>query len=365
MKNIINYAAEASENFQDRAFNAVDSLVLSQFAYLHFDGFVPGIAEAVKPVSIAEISGRDNHDIIFQDTLSSKKNRKLLEALAGSPRFRNVGVTYYVNTIDVQAEKQFSALTYLLDHKRAYIAYRGTDATFVGWKEDFNMAFISPVPSQQEGAAYLNTLGEKISGDLLIGGHSKGGNIAIYSAINCNSSVQNKITHVFSHDAPGFRKEVLSSGDYLNMRDRIYNTIPQSSVIGMLLQHCGNYSVVKSNRLGILQHDPYSWLIDNDDFQYVQRVNNSAIFKNKTLDDWLNALDDKKRKVFIDTLYQVVKASEAETYFDLTEDWRKRAVAVLEAIKDIDEETRKFVRQTIGALLGYALKNLLEIHDSR
>ncbi|HWQ88717.1 MAG TPA: Mbeg1-like protein, partial [Desulfitobacteriaceae bacterium] len=269
------------------------------------------------------------------------------------------------NIIDVQAEKQFSALTYLLDDKTAYIAYRGTDSSFVGWKEDFNMTFISPVPSQEEGVAYLNTLGEMISGDLLLGGHSKGGNIAIYSAINCNSSVQNKITQVFCHDAPGFRKEVLSSGNYLNMQDRIYNTIPQSSVIGMLLQHFGNYSVVKSNRIGIMQHDPYSWLIDGDDFQYVQRVNSSAIFKNKTLDDWLSALDDKKRELFIDTLYQVVKASEAETYFDLTEDWRKRSIAVLDAIKDIDEEIKRFVRQTIGDLFVYALKNLRDIHDRR
>jgi len=363
MKNMIDYAAEESDNFQSKEFNVVDSLVLSQFAYLHFDGLVPGISDTAKPVSIEEIARRENLDTMFHGARDGESNRKLLYALAGSPRFRDVKMTFYVDKIDFKAEKQFSALTYLLDDGTAYIAYRGTDSTFVGWKEDFNMAFISPVPSQEEGVEYLNAVGELISCDLKIGGHSKGGNIAVYSSIKCYQPIQNRITHVFSHDGPGFREEIFLSNEYLSMKDRIYKTLPQSSVIGMLLQHQESYSVVKSNRIWIMQHDPFSWLVNGSDFQYVQTVRNSAMFMNETLNKWISSLDDKKRELFVDTLYQVVNATDAKTFYDLTGDWQKKAVAVLRAIKGIDEETRRFVLQTIGSLFVLAVKHLRDIRS--
>jgi hypothetical protein len=363
MKNIIDYAAEESDNFQKKEFNAVDSLVLSQFAYLHFDGLVPGISDTAKPVSIAEIAHRENLDAVFHGVRDSDSNRRLLYALAGSPRFRDVKMTFYVNKIDFKAEKQFSAITYLLDDGTAYIAYRGTDSTFVGWKEDFNMAFISPVPSQEEGVKYLNAVAELILCDLKIGGHSKGGNIAVYSSIKCHQPIQNRITHVFSHDGPGFRDEIFLCREYLSMKDRIHKTLPQSSVIGMLLQHQENYSVVKSNRIWIMQHDPFSWLVDDSDFCYVQTVKSSAMFMNTMLNKWISSLDDSKRELFVDTLYQVIKATGATTFYDLTGDWQKKAVAALKAIKGIDEDTRIFVLKTIGSLFVLAVKNLRDIHS--
>jgi HD superfamily phosphodiesterase len=363
MKNMIDYVAEESNNFQDKEFNLVDSLALSQFAYLHFDGLVPGISNEAKPVSIGEITYKENLEMIFHGVRDRENNRKLLYALAGSPRFRNVKMTFYVDKIDIKAEKQFSALTYLLEDGTAYIAFRGTDSTFVGWKEDFNMAFISPVPSQEEGVEYLNTVAELVSCNLKIGGHSKGGNIAVYSSIKCNQPIPKMITHVFSHDGPGFRDEIFLRHEYLNMKDRIYKTIPQSSIIGILLQHQENYSVVKSNRIWIMQHDPFSWLVDNSDFHYVQTVKSSAVFTNEILNKWLSSLDDSKREMFINTLYQVVKATGATSFSDLTDDWRKKAVAVLGEIKSIDEETRIFVLKTIGSLFVLAVKNLRDIRS--
>jgi len=362
MKNIIDYAAEESSSFQTKEFNTVDSLVLSQLAYLHFDGFVPGISDTAEPVSIAEVARKENRDTLFHDVRDSDSNRKLFQTLAVSPRFRDVRMAFYVNKIDFKAEKQFSAVTYLLDDRTAYIAYRGTDSTFVGWKEDFNMGFISPVPSQEEGVKYLNTVAGLISSDLKVGGHSKGGNIAVYSSIKCNQPIQNRITHVFNHDGPGFREEIFQLSGYLNMKDRIHKTLPQSSVIGMLLQNQENYSVVRSNRFWIMQHDPFSWLVENSDFCYVRTVKNSAMFMNTTLNKWISSLDDNKRELFVDTLYQVIKATGATTFYDLTGDWQKKAAAALKAIKDIDEDTKIFVLKTIGSLFVFAAKNLRDIH---
>ena len=358
MKNMVKYVQEMEETFENRPFNSVDSLVLSQLAYLNFDGIVPDLTEAASPVPIQEVAAVENPDVLFQDVRDRKSNRQLLAAFVDNPRFRETKLSFYVNQLDIKVEKQFSAVTYLLSDGSAYIAYRGTDSTFVGWKEDFNMAFISPVPSQEEGVAYLNAVAERIPNNLKIGGHSKGGNIAVYSAIYCSQIAQGRIVQIFSHDGPGFRDEVFHSDGYGIVKDRICKTLPQSAMIGILLQYQEKYSVVKSNHIWFMQHDPFSWLVDGDDFQYVSSVTKSALYMNEILNQWVSSLDDQKRELFVDTLYSVVKATNATTFYDLTGNWQKRAVTSLAAIRDIDDETRKFVFQTIRSLFVLAAKNI-------
>lgn len=363
MKNIINYAIEKNEPLINGSFGGVDSLILSKLAYLNFDGFVSGLSDAAAPAIIGEIADMDHIDALFHNTWDSKNNRRLFFALTDSARFRNMKVVFYVNKTDSETEKQFSAVTFLLDDGSAYIAYRGTDSSFVGWKEDFNMAFISPIPSQEAGVAYLNAVADRISCPLKIGGHSKGGNIAVYSSIKCRPSVQERITQIFSHDGPGFRDEVFLSNEYGVIKDRIHKTLPQSSIIGMLLQQQENYCVVKSSRIWLMQHDPFSWLVDSNDFQYAQSMKKSALYMNGTLNQWVNSFDDQKRELFVNTFFQIIQATNATTFYDLTGDWPQKAVAVLDAIKDIDDETKAFVFQTIKALFVLAIKNIREIRS--
>ena len=363
MKNIVNYVVEAIHTFENKDFNPVDSLILSQLAYLKFDSIVPSPLDNLTPVPIKEITAVGN-DTLFQNVREGKCNRQLLFALINSPRFQNISLGYYANQFDGKTEKQFSAVTFLLNDGSAYIAFRGTDSTIIGWKEDFNMIFTSPIPSQEAGVAYLNVIAGKIPGKLRIGGHSKGGNIAVYSAIYCNKSVQGRIEQVFSHDGPGFRDEVFNSQEYQVVKDRIHKTLPQSSMIGMLLQHQEQYSVVKSNRTWLMQHDPFSWQIDNGDFQYSTSVTKSASYMNKTLNQWVNSFDDQRRELFINTLFRVLQATGATTFYDLTGDWPKRAIAALNAMREIDDETRVFLFQTVRSLFVLAAKNIWEINKA-
>jgi hypothetical protein len=356
-ENIIDYVAGEREPFSSRAFTAVDSLVLSQLSYLHFDGIVPDSVHGA-PVTIEEIAGRGTPDTLFRDVRDGESNRKLFAALAQSPRFQKTGLTFYVNRLNFEEEKQFSAVTCLPGDGTVYAAYRGTDSTFVGWKEDFNMAFLTPVPSQQEGAAYLNLAGREFSCGIRVGGHSKGGNIAVYSSAACEPDVQERIIEVFSHDGPGFREEFLQSPEYARIRGRIHKTLPQSAMVGMLLQHSETYTVVKSNRIGLMQHDPFSWAVENGDFVSMGAVNNSAMFMDETLNLWADSLDDRKRETFINTLYEVIKATDAKTIYDLTDHWQEKAAAALGAVREMDEETRYFVLQTIGLLFRLAVRNL-------
>ncbi len=358
MKNIIDYVKEEKASFSNKAFRGIDSLVLSQLSYLYFDGFVPNIADRAAPVTVADMASKVDTEELYNYTVDKLKKKKLLMSLMDSPRFREIGINYYVNKLDYAKEKQFSAVTFHLSDATTYIAFRGTDSTFVGWKEDFNMAFSTTIPSQEESVIYLDEVGKLASGDLKIGGHSKGGNLAVYAAMKCKPHIQNRITDIFSHDGPGFREEVFSSMEYQRIKDRIHQFMPQSALIGMLLEHHEKYVVVKSKRIGVMQHDPFSWLVEGDDFQYQEDIDDMAVFANKTIQTWLESLDDEKRELFVDTLYSIIKATGAKTFYDLTEDWWDKALAALHAIRSIDEETRSFVLHTIHSLIIMAVRNL-------
>ena len=359
MKNIVDYAMEADHSLESSEFNAVDSLVLSKLAYLNFEGFISENSEGTS-IPVREILDAPGADGLFRNVPDNKSNRKLLTAFANSTRFRDVKLAFYVNQIDAGSEKQFSAVTFLLPGDLTYVAFRGTDSSFVGWKEDFNMAFINPVPSQIEGVNYLNSISDRIPGALMTGGHSKGGNIAVYSAAQCKDSAQRRIQRIFSHDGPGFTDAFLQSSGYLAVRNRIHKTLPQSSIVGMLLQNQEDYHVVRSSQIWLLQHNPLTWGIEADDFQYVPSITRGATYRNRTLNQWMNSLDDQKREMFVSTLYQIIKATNAPTYFDLAGDWPRRAVSVLNAIKGVDDDTRKAMLQIISCLVTLAVKNIPE-----
>jgi len=358
MNDIISYAENGLRRFDENPFNHVDSLILSQLAYVQFDGLVPGPEDSAPFVRLGDLYKAENFPSMFKDLLYVDKNRRFFFALAASPRFRDIGLNYYVNKHDYNAEKQFSAVTYLLPDGTVFVAYRGTDLTFVGWKEDFNMAYKSPIPSQEEGVSYLDTAAGKTSGSIIVGGHSKGGNIAVYSSMYCKSTVRQRIKAVYSHDGPGFREDVFSSSAFLEVKDRIYKFVPQSSIVGMLLQNQESYMVVESRKFGILQHDPFSWIVVNGDFKYAKTVTNSSLNVNYNLSRWLRDLPDEKRELFVDALYQVIKSTNARSISDLSEIRIKNLASALKAFRKIDKETRKFVVQTIRELIVLYVRSL-------
>lgn len=356
--NIVDYVKSQMKDFKTTKFNLVDSLVLSQFVYIHFDKIVPGLADNSEPVRIGDLLKAEHIPHMLYNVRDPKSNHRLLIALGMSPRFRNIRMCCYSDSLDITLQKQFAAVTYLLDDKTAYVAYRGTDSTIVGWKEDFNMAFISPVPAQQEGVSYLNAVAERFPHALMVGGHSKGGNIAVYSAMECHQAAQDRIMSIYSHDGPGFRDEIFTSEKYSHIKTRIHKTLPQSSLVGMLLQHQEDYIVVESKKFGIMQHDPFSWVINKGDFQYTQGITGGAEHINNVINQWLSSLDDEKRELFITTLYSVFESIGVMNFSDFTEDWRKKVVIAIGTVKGIDAETKRFVFDTIISLLSLYVKNL-------
>lgn len=202
MRNIIDYIKEENKTFDERPLNQVDSLIFSTFVYINLDDVVPSLDERKKEIEIRDILRRENFNKMFKGTTLPETFEKFVYELAASPRFRNVKVKNFVNISDINAEKQFAAITFILNKEYSYIAFRGTDDTFNGWKEDFNMAFKYPVPSQEDALEYVEKVSKALTQKIYVGGHSKGGNLAVYTLVKSNEKLQKRIEYVFSHDGP-------------------------------------------------------------------------------------------------------------------------------------------------------------------
>ena len=363
MRNMLDYARRRLERFDERGFCAVDSLVLSWAAYTRLPADDPDLAPARgwEGVRLADLYRAEHFDAYYAGMWGEEPGLDLLAAVAASPRFRDVRVMGYVDATDPQAEKQFAAMTFRLTEDLSYVAFRGTDASLVGWKEDFNLSFRCPVPSQVAAARYLADVAGRLDGELVVGGHSKGGNLAVYAAASVPADVGGRITRVFSHDGPGFLPEFLSTGEFANVAPRIDKTLPQSSLVGMLLEQQEGFRVVKSNRLLIWQHDPFSWRVDGRDFVYLDDLAPDARYLDAAISAWLSSRTNEERERFIDTLYSVVEASRVRTTRELRADWRRNIPTAARAFADLDPETKGFMVDTATALLRLGVRSVPEL----
>ncbi len=351
MGTILDYLREYGDySLEEKPFDDVDSLVISQLSYLKFDGIVPGPEETCGPVSLARIAAHSDYDRLYGDERYRKDNTALFTGILNSRRFGDMRLWNYVNLIEPEKESQFSALVCGLSGGISYVVFRGTDENIVGWKEDLNLAFSEPVPGQLHSVPYLEQAAETIDGRFFVGGHSKGGNLAVYAAMHCDVSVRERIERIYDHDGPGFRPEVRERSAFQEIEGRIHKTVPRSSLVGMLLYTEGNYRVVESKTLGLAQHNPYTWLVKDGDFRVVDEIRPGRKFIDQTLNEWILSLDQEQMHIFVDTLYGVVQASETDNLIDFTAHWFQSLHKIGRAIGEVDEETGKVVLQIMRAL---------------
>lgn len=351
MANIIDYVHEYGKfDFVQEPFNEADSLVLCQMVYLNYENFVPGWKENVMPVSIQTIYQHPDREQILEGYWYRENNIELFQAMAQSVRYGNLQMNYYVNIINEEDETQFSAMTYIMGDKSVYIAYRGTDANMVGWKEDCNLAFSKPIHSQYLSVEYMNRVAECVAGSFYAGGHSKGGNLAVYAAMNCRDDVRERILHVYNHDGPGFRPEIRKQGNYEAVRERISKYIPKSSIVGMILEDYTDYEVVESKGVGLFQHNAYSWKIKGGSFVRAKNMTEGKLIRDAAVNEWILSLTEEETHAFVDTLYEVVCASEAKNVFQLGSDVKKSVQNMLEAAKEVDDDTKKMIQNILRSL---------------
>lgn len=357
MKNIIAYTQENLTTFDEFPFTSVDSLILSSAAYVHFPDIIPEVI-SWRGIRLQELYCAEYFEEMFHNIPLLEDTKQLFFALAASPRFRNIRIMGYTEQFDLTTEKQFSAVTFQIQPNLYYIAFRGTDSTLIGWKEDFNMTFKSPIPSQEEAVRYIEKAALYCPGTLLTGGHSKGGNLAVYAAAMCRENIQERIYKVYTHDGPGFLETILQRKEFQRISSRIEKTLPQSSVIGMMLEHRENFDIVKSNGLGLLQHDQFTWEIEGNHFIYIDHLTKNARFTDKTLTDWLHNLTEEERERFVDALYGVLSANSLTSIDDFKADWQTAIPATLHALSQLDGDTKKFILHTLKKLASLGIKNV-------
>lgn len=351
MGTILDYLKEyGHHSLAEKPFNDVDSLVISQFSYLKFDGIVPGPREERSPVSVQEIAAHADYDHLYADERYRKDNTALFMEILNSRRFGSMRLWNYVNQIEPEKESQFSAVVCGLSEGLTYVVFRGTDENIVGWKEDLNLAFSDPVPGQMCSVPYLEQAAETIRGSFYVGGHSKGGNLAVYAAMHCAPEVRDRIARIYDHDGPGFRPEIKRQGAWQEIEPRIHKTVPRSSLVGMLLYTDGNYQVVESKTLGLAQHNPYTWLVKDGSFRIVDQIRPGRRFVDQALNKWILSLDQEQMRVFVDTLYRVVQASETDNLIDFTAHWFQSIQRIGKAIGEVDEETANVLLRIMRAL---------------
>lgn len=336
-------------SFEAGGFNELDAAVLARFSYIPFEKSSlferKSSSVTVGTAARAMLAMPDIGELVMQ-----KEDVRLLASLAVSPRFENAELSDFVNTVDTETETQFSAMTVRFSRDGVYIAYRGTDNTLVGWKEDLNMAF-GRVPSQRLAAEYLNDVAEKKDGEIILGGHSKGGNLAVYGAAFCDDGIKGRIKTVYNFDGPGFDNEVLSSDEYKSVCARVRTLAPQTSIVGMLLGHGEKYTVVYSSYVGILQHDIYSWSVRRTEFSYVEEVDDGSRFVDYTIKAWLESMTPKQREELVDAVYDIILKTNATTVREISENPVESALSVLRSIKNLDGATKDAVGKALLQLL--------------
>lgn len=343
-----------NRSFMEEPLNEVDSLILCQFAYLKFDGMVPDLKENKLSVTLQELAAHKDYENLFKNTWFVKNNKKLFEGMLNSRRFGKMKLNCYVNIIETEWETQFSAITCMLENGNIYVVYRGTDESIIGWKEDLNMAFLDPVPGQAYSVKYLNMVVGKLHQPFYVGGHSKGGNLAVYAAMNCPKEVQERIIKVYNMDGPSFRPEILKKYDYMAIKERTVKIIPQSSLVGLLFEQTADYRVVKSKALGLLQHDPFSWYVRYGRFDDIKQVFESQKFMDDTLNEWILSLNEEQLRTFVDTLYQIISSTQKNNLIDFSMDWMNSINCMVMAGREVDDKTKEMIKETMKVLFRLA-----------
>jgi hypothetical protein len=361
MNNIMDYLDWRGDlSFDQDPLNEVDSLILSTLTYIEYDTIVP-FDENRSSVLLSEIAQQAYDAIDFnsprcKDPFFEDIPDLLLKA-ASTVRFGSVRLSYYVNRLNIDQSEQFSAIVFTLQDGLHYIAFRGTDDNLIGWKEDFMMSFLDEVQAQRDAIEYTRFVLRYLVGDIYLGGHSKGGNLAVYVAVMVEEAMDRTIA-VYNNDGPGFQEKFLESEGYHLMVPRIHTMLPKSSVIGMMMEHLEDYVVVNSNEKGIMQHNAMSWEVLGNHFVYKDGVEKSSIFLNQALRQWLGSITMEERAAFVEELFDIINATGLGTISSISAEKRLAANAMIRAYKSMSPETKQFMKKLIYKFIEESQKIL-------
>ena len=341
--------------FSVASFNDIDNVILSCLSYMDFGEL---FSKQNTTYTLEEVFERFCKKYSFEEIRESRQFLKriplLLEEMVLGERFKDTRIVHYTDDLDKEKIKQFAAVTFVLPDGTNYISFRGTDSTITGWKEDFLLSFMPETEGSKEAVDYLNYVSNLLEGDLIIGGHSKGGNFAMYASAFCDEIVKARIAKVYNNDGPGFREEIIDSREYQEILPKICNILPQTSIIGQLLSNNGEEKVIKSNATGLFQHDAMTWEVTKDKF-VADELDAFSNFVKASLGSWLEKIDDETRQSVVSTVFSMIEETEAETFEEFSDSLFKNTRIMLKGLVKLPKERR-------NELMG-ALSTLVQVSD--
>ena len=350
MTGIMEYLKEqGGTSFEQLPFHELDALVLSLLSYIDFGGMVGGMES--EPVLIGEIRERvltEGYLKRYQGVVILPKILKMFALVSRCPRYRGLSLWGFCQEWDEKKGMQFAAVTVLLPGERLFLSFRGTDSTIVGWKEDFNLSLASAVPSQRRAAEYLKAAAQRRRESILLtGGHSKGGNLAVYAAVHCPEELSPRIGGIYSFDSPGFDRRETESRSYRLIMGKMRHFIPQSSVIGTLLYQGGDWAIVKSAGAGILQHDPFFWEIKGERFVRAKAQSRFGQKSGAFLNSWMERAAPKELEQFTALLFSIVEATGAKRFSDLGESAFLNLGRMAKTYFCLDRQSRELMNEMV------------------
>lgn len=353
MSNIFDYVHWRGDlSFSKSKFNEIDNIIFTQVCYVDFACAFnnENINEQVSlKDAINQVFKQEKKEDIVLGLIVPYSIVELIDQLKDKKRYYNIKISNYVNIIDKSKVMQFSAMCFHLSENLIYVAFRGTDDNVIGWQEDLNMVAKFPVPAQKEALKYLNNIASLYPEcSLILGGHSKGGNLANYAAIYCEDEIKEKIINVYNNDGPGFVKEKLDYDKFLTVKDKLIRIIPSSSIIGVTLDpFFGKTKVVKSNVRGIRQHDAFSWEIDVKRFVYEDDLSENAKKFDDALTNMLYKLSEKERKDLSKDIYNFIIELNKTTLLEVQKD----SIRFIKYMNKMTSKSKKLFAELIYNLI--------------
>ncbi len=303
-------------SFSADPFNEIDNMIFTQFCFLDFAGIMPPSGESIQLSDAVNqyYKGKTDEDTKL-GTLVPDTINKLAKEIALTERFGSLRLCKYSDVIvdNGETDLQFAALAVMLPGDRIVISFRGTDDTIVGWKEDANLALFPNIPAQRLALEFVESTANEFEGRIIICGHSKGGNLSIYSAKNSCDSTKERIERVFNNDGPGFSEDFFTDEEYLKIKSKVTTIIPQGSVVGTIFeQDNDSLKIVHSTNIGALQHDIFSWQLEGKCLTS-DTLSRDAIAYKKSFNAWISEMSIEERRLLIDSLFKFLSSSGAKT----------------------------------------------------
>ena len=326
------------KTFKEKEFNEIDNLIFSLIIYLNLGKII-----TEETNTLEQIGKKITEEKKFKQEFSQQKDAyKCLKQIMNTNRYKDIKLKDYVY-IGTNNE-QFSVVTFIINKKLIYISFEGTDHLISGWKEDFELSYMYPTASQQHAIEYLKKQIKIFGPKVIVGGHSKGGNLAQVSSMEMNIIKKLKIKKIYNNDGPGLRLEQFKSRKYKQIKKKLVHIVPHNSVFGILLRN-DKYKVVVSTKKAIQSHAMSSWMV-YDDYLSETDLSEKSIELEKSIIEWLNNHNEEQRKKMINNVFNIFKKCEINDTKDLRK--LKSIIKIMKEVRNIDKETKELVASFIN-----------------